>query len=352
MSCKQGDSIREGSIDRYISLLERQDFDDVRDYELSELDAKTVYEELHSLMLSKGYTEKSELSWKHDSPIDGVLSIVIQRVGAYDYVHPDTQITRIGALIQNVLMLHYGNMRYITFLKKKIRSNLSKVSKGYLKPYYSGYYVQDIQCSCYDDFDEIQQLLNSRIEFFNKQLESCRIIKIFLNKDRDYIVKPSDCNLMIGTLNRNVFKDLVERYQEWYIKDASVVEILEQDIRASIHLMLDKREYPKDSINIKIAQKDDKWVIGAYLPVGISPYLILKTLYPKIKLNEIYHNSQFMIYDVCRILDKIKASDLISGDSRTCSCGNDLVYGLVKRGVSRVCQDCQMRLLMSNLMRK
>ena len=170
MSCKQGNSIRQGKIDIYTSLLERQDFDSIRDYELSELDAKALYEELYCMMSSKGFTEKSELQWNHDNPIDGTLSIVVQRIGAYDYVHPDTQITRIGALIQNVLALHYGNMKYIASLKKKIRSNISKVSKGYLKPYYSGYYIQDIQCCFYDDFNEIQKLLNSNIEFFNKQL--------------------------------------------------------------------------------------------------------------------------------------------------------------------------------------
>jgi hypothetical protein len=232
MSCKEGDSIRAGSIPSYTSLFERQDFDTLREYELSELDAQSLYSELSDKMQRISFNDiNSSLTWQTENPNQGYLSILIQRNSQCDYVHPDVQIARLGALIQNILILHYGNMKYIKFLTKRMRSNITKISKGYLKPYYSGYYVQDIQCSYYDDLNEIQSLLNSNIKFLNNQMESCKVINISLTQDSTYSIKPSDSNLMIGILDRDIFKDFVERYTEWYSLSLDEVEIQEQDIR-------------------------------------------------------------------------------------------------------------------------
>lgn len=342
MSCNQGDSIRAGSIPSYQSLIERQSFNDVKPYELSYEDANSLYQEVIHNLKNRGYAGiirpfrfKESESKKH------VLSILIQRSSEYDYVHPDTQIARIGSMVQNILILNSGNIRYINFLTKRVRSNISKLSKAYLKPYYSGYYVQDIACRTFDDLDIIS-ILRGHIDFINSNLESCKVIDFYLDGEQ---IKPSDSNIMVGTLNRDMFKDLIERYQEWWGRDSDKITIKEQDIRASIHLMLQDKSYSKSVIDIKIAQKNDKWVIGCSLPLGVSPYLILKQLYPKIKLNEIYHNSSFVVLDSYKSLDKVGSKTVPKG-SESCSCGKGLVYSMIKRQVSRVCPDCQIRYMM------
>ncbi len=290
MGCNVGDSIRAGEIESYTSFIDRDDFSNIKDYELSLDDIKQLYKELENKMSKFDSIHVSEFDIRqptYKTPIKSVLSVLIERRAYYDYVHPDTQIARIATIIQNLVILKYGNMKYINFLTKRLRSNMTKISKGYLKPYFAGYCIQDIECICYDDLDEIEKYINSNLDIINSEMESCIVKNVSLSSEP---IMPSDCNMMIGIIKRNKFKDLVTRFQEWYIEDKDgKIEILEQDIRASIHLMLEKKKISRDSITFKIAQKNDEWVVGFYSNIGISTYLILKKLYPKIKNFSIFN---------------------------------------------------------------
>ena len=153
MSCKLGDSIRAGYILSYTSLIERKDFDNIKPYELSYEDASEIYSNLVSRMSAIGYqADKLAPSIRADQVKQGYIRIIYKRKQEFDYIHPDVYNARVGALIQNLLILHYGDMRYINFLNKKLRSNISNLCRGYLKPYYSGLCVQDISCQFYDDY--------------------------------------------------------------------------------------------------------------------------------------------------------------------------------------------------------
>ena len=348
MSCKLGDSIRAGYIPSYTSLIERHDFDNSKPYELSYQDASEIYQEILYKMQSIGFNGAKLVCRVGESKVQkGTIRIIYKRSQEYDYIHPDVYNSRVGALVQNLLILHYGDLRYINFLIKKIRSNISNICKGYLKPYYSGICVQDISCQFYHDSIEIEKFLNENLNIINSQLETCIIDSI--NVNCTYNIMPSDMNLMIGLLDRDMFKDLADRYKEWSSSDQ--VRILEQDIRASIHLMLKEKNIPKSDIMFKITQHKDKWLIGCVLPSNISPYLIIKSMYPKIKLNEIYHHCQFVITGVYRSLHKISDSELISLSSDSCSCNKELVYDLVRRRVSRKCLDCLVKSFMGAYMR-
>lgn len=347
MKCSVGDSIHAKVIQSYESLPDRVDFLAFNEHGLSYDEIKDLYSEVVTKVKNFcDITEKSLITNYSGIKAENItLSVTYNRKSYYDYVSPDTQSIKIATLLQNLMIVKYGNMKYLNFINKRVRGNLTKLSKAYLKPYYSGFCIQDFACTCYDGVDEVEKFLNSMIDAMNTQLTSCKILRIDINKET---VKPSDNNLMIGTLNRDVFKDIVQRYQEWYIGIDDKVEIIEQDIRASIHLMLEKKMMDKSLLDIKIAQKDNKWVMGIYAPINISPYLIIKKLYPKVKLNDIYHNSEFLIAGVYKDISKVIDSESISTDSKVCSCGSDLVYDMVNRKVSRVCHVCQMKLLMSN----
>lgn len=348
MKCKIGDSIHSENIVGYKSLLERVDFYSISDtYCMGIDDIKKLYSEM-SEKVYKIYgicSEKLITDYSSINKSNGTLSIVIKRKSYYDYVSHDTQAVRIATMIQDLLMAKYGNIKYLASISKILRSNLYKIGKAYLKPYYSGYCIIDMEMCCYNNMLEVENYLNSVLYEMNKHLQSCSIESICICNE---LLKPSDTQLMIGRLKRSIFKDLVERYQEWYSSTHSdKVSILEQDVRASIHLMLINKDVDKELINFKIAQRNDEWIIGFHSSLSISPYLIIKKLYPKVKINEIYHNSEFMVAGIYKGLDKMSSKG-IEKDSRRCSCGNDLVYDLVRKKVSRVCPECQMKLLMSN----
>lgn len=337
MSCKQGNSIRAGKISSYQALIERSDLQSNKPYELSYQGALSVYQEVISNLKSKGYSglikpfRQTVLSQdKHQ------VTLTIQRKSEFDYVHPDTQVARMAAMLQNVLIVNTGNLGYINSFIKRIRSNISRLSQAYLKPYYSGYCIQTLQSILsVSDVNILRQF----IPFVNSNLESCSLVSIDIDQEP---IMPSDINVMIGTLDRDMFKDLIERYQDWHSHDT--LEVKEQDIRASIHLMLKDKQYPKSAIDIKISQKNRSWVMGVASQTTISPYLILKTLYPKIKLNEIYQHSNFIVLDCFKSLDRLSG---IQTDSKTCQCGNSLVYSHINKRVSGVCQDCYIRSLMA-----
>lgn len=339
MSCKQGNAIHAGRIESYQALIERQDLNSNKPYELSYQDAISVYQEVVANLKSKSYSGiiKPFKSTVLPNTDKHQVTLVIQRKAEFDYVHPDTQIARIVAMLQNVLIVNTGNIGYINSFIKRIRSNISKISQAYLKPYYSGYCIQTLQ-----SFLTIQEIniLRQFISFVNLNLESCSVVSIDIDQES---VMPSDINVFIGTLNRDLFKDLIQRYQEWYSHDSLTIK--DQDIRASIHLMLKDKQYPKSGINIKIAQKNQSWVLGAALPSTISPYLILKTLYPKIKLNEIYQHSSFIIPDTFKSLDRVSKQRLTG--SEVCKCGNSLVYSHINKQVSGLCLDCYIKGLMA-----
>lgn len=346
MKCLEGDSIHSKSISNYESLLSRIDFHNFNGYGLDIDETKELYKVLSDKFYKIYGIQTSAIKTDFSDGMlsENRLSICVKRKAYYDYVNPKTQIVRISTMIQDLLFARYGNIKYLASIHKEIRSSITKLSKSYLKPYYSGFYISDLDMTCYDDIQEILEYLNSNIKLMNNRLQSCSIESISMNIVG---VKPSDTQLMIGTANKEVFKDLIERYQEWYYKDKNTLDILEQDIRASIHLMLSDKKVDKNSIKIKIAQKNKEWVLGFYSNIGVSPYLIIKKLYPKIKINEIYHNSQFTITNLYKNLDKLehKTSNF---DSNVCYCGNRLVYDMLNKKVSKVCSECHMRLLMSN----
>lgn len=343
MGCRYGDTIRAGTIQDYTPLidLDRVNFDG-EPHELSYNDASIIYDRIADKMNSIGFYEKSDLHDRRSSPIECNLRLVMKRASEYDYVHPDVHVARIGAMIQNMLILHYGDLRYLNSFKKRLRSNISVLSKGYLKPYYGGYCLQDIKIRVWDNPIEVEEFLNNQLEVINFNIKTCILDRIYCKYT--YNLKQSDINVMIGIVDRNVFKDIIERYHEWNSGDD--VRVYEQDIRASIHLMLKEKHYPKGTINIKIAQFVDKWVIGFAAPSNISPYLVLKTLYPKIKLTEIYHSIHFLTARVYRKITKYTESEFVLKGSGKCSCGNELVYDMVNMTVSRKCLDCQMKALM------
>jgi hypothetical protein len=339
MSCKQGDSVRAGEIPSYHALIGRENLQEHESYELSYQDALSAYQEVIDNLKSKHYQGiiKPFNSVMPSAQDKHQVTLLIQRNPNFDYVHPDTQVARIISMIQNLLIVNTGNLSYINSFIKRIRSNLSRITQAYLKPYYSGYCLQSLQA--YLSQSDID-LITPHIPFINSNLESCSLKSINIDQEE---IRPSDINVLVGTLDRNQFKDLISRYHEW--QESDTLTIKEQEIRASIHLMLKDRQYPKSDINIKIAQKNHSWIIGMAIPLSVSPYLVIKTLYPKIKLNEIYHKSSFILIDTFKPLKHVSKQLQMTSDK--CSCGNSLVYSHIHQQVSSVCLDCYIRSLLA-----
>ena len=278
-----------------------------------------------------------DTEFRNDNENVTYMKLVIQRFREYDYVSPDTQVAQICTMLTRLLIEHTHNSAYINFCIKRVRNSIGRLSSKYAKPYYSGKYVQSIQVKVYDNVDNILKIVNENINYINSKLESCKLIQVHFGKN---IVLPSDMNVFVGYISREITKDLQDRYLEWINKDKEEVEILEPDNRASIKLLLVDKKYRKKDLFIKISNQGSKWVVCIIAKTNFNPYLWVKKLYNKVTIQNIYQNSYFMVYDTCR-----------EGSNLCKVCGENGIISNSSEKELNICYECLHKSLMNNILK-
>ena len=377
VSCSEGDAIHQDIIQEYVSVMDQSSDTLIRDYELSLTETEEIMKNIQDKMreigficeeghivnqsIGKIYSERGEKSLRDSDKRDYTLKVLLKRKSYYDYVSVETQIAKLGALMQNVLILKYWDIRYINFLRKKLKNNLSKVCDSYLKPYFSGYVIQDILCNPIglgfntEKMDELVALLNKNVVSFNKGVETCSVLKIFI--DRDNNLTPSDYNLYLGEIDHDMFPDLLEKYNLWYAQENP--EVIVSDTRASISLMTKRMVLKKEWFTIKISQKNNKWMLGIFCRNTINPYLIMKTLYNKTKMTNIYHKCNFTIYGIYKEFSRVGSGtrglfreEGVQGVKTCDTCGGSLYYDCINQKVLDTCPTCYILKIMGAYLKK
>lgn len=265
-----------------------------------------------------------------------ILRTVIDRRDKYDYVDIDTQITLIGGKIQKVLYKEFQDDNLLKLIKRTSCNSLSSVTGNHLKPYFSGKYINEWYVNKRID-PNIIKYLNDNISLINKDFISFNIDSLSI--DNEYKLTSNDFNLFIGYIDSNYLSDFFERYENNFIINDKPT-VITKDIRKSVSLMT--RVSKIDKLDIKLYYKKIKGfnLIALITKLPISPYLVIKTLYPKVKLTDIYSISKFKLVNTVKYIKM----------GLKCSCGNNkLHYNLATMDMDKVCINCQAKMHLNRL---
>lgn len=262
--------------------------------------------------------------------IEGNIRLVIERKGLYDYVSPITQTRLAIASLTRYLYNRYKDERYLEIFKYEKGSSLSYISGNELKPYYSGRYVTDIELKYKLNQEIINNIINDLFEI-NKDFKTFKIKNLFITDGKAF--NHSDYNLFVGILKLNNPNDFIERYnKEFIIKDNPIIKT--KDIRKSIHLMLKNVKIDKSDIKLYYDWYNGYLIVSLVCKSIISPYLLIKTLYPRMRLEEIYSRCNFSIVGSFRDIKNINLKCFKCGN------GNKLYFDLINDKISPMCLSC------------
>lgn len=374
--CAVGDAIHQKRVRAYRSLVERENLSDGSpEAEMNLQEAEALYAGIVAKGSHLGIKQVASLKREQgglslsfrgrDGKVERirdkkelVLKVLIKRKGAYDYVSVTTQMARILANIQNMLIMSTGDLRYINLCRKILKSSISSMTGGHLKPYFSGYVVVDVLCNPIGggfDLGKVAKVLQENLSGINGDLESCEVMRVYVDPGNYGLT--SDMSLYLGEVSRELFRDLWERYEAWDSGDG--IEVLKQETRASIKLMVKKTAMKREQFTVYLGQKHDKYVVGIFGRGDINPYLWIKTLYPKVKLTNIYKGSNFVVYGTYRELGKVVGNGVNVGKkglteyrAKSCACGGTLYYDMVNLQVGELCPRCYIKKLMGEYVRR
>lgn len=269
-----------------------------------------------------------------------VLRLVINRYSEYDIVDCSVQ-SRLGYVgIQKLLYeskgLSIDSGKVLKLLKNERYSSLSNVVGGGLKPYYCGRFVVD--------FELREKLGNDVVEYINGNLDkvntfdSFKVEKVYYydmgEMDTNNRLNYNDYNVFIGTISHKLGDPnrVIDKINDLMGGDSVIIK--SKDIRKSISLMLKNTKISRDEIKIYYDYKGKDLVLGIVCKCGVSPYLILKTLYTRMSLETIYSNSMFSLVGSFKSL---KGVELSCGK---CKSGNKLYFDLFRNKISSMCLGC------------
>lgn len=239
------------------------------------------------------------------------IRMVLNRKQRYDYVSPHTQARLVMAEIMKRTEcpeLLYGgsgsNMDYI-------------VGEG-LKSYYSGKAIFDF---------ELRD--NYKYDGFIYSTDTFSLERIFTVDNK---ITNKDWNVFVGSVDFNGRKDLISRYNaKFVLTDKPTVKM--RDTRKSITLMLKDVVINKNDVRLYYSYVANAVMVSMVTRMPISPYLVMKTLLPRVSLEQIYEMSRFTIMG--------SFTDMIANGGIRCpKCGEPVKYSLNKDTIETLCIDC------------
>lgn len=262
------------------------------------------------------------------------IRFIIDRKNRFEYVSPLVQSRLALASLIRLLVYECGDSA-LKFKTKEKLSNLYWISGEKLKPYYSGKLFID-----YEIFSDLDISLVKDKIIGSSGFKSFTISNIFTP---DFEMRKKDWNVFVGYM---MFprEEFFRRYDSVF-KLSQQPKIKLKEDRKITKLVLVENTISRGDIKIYYEEIKGGMAVAVICRAYISPYLLIKTLFPRLTLEHIFSRSDFSLIGSFR--------DMVTGvKCFSCGEGEDVYYDLIKNGLSKVCLKCYAKIYLSKYLKR